>query len=119
MIPVKIYTAPEVTLSPQGNITIAEGDSFTFNCSVTVKIPSLPIDILIDGQQQHSESRIIPSRPPLILHPLYIQEYSLQNITSNDSLTTVQCRVFVATSSREFFVTSQLATLFVAGELIR
>ena len=89
-----LHAVPEVAISPSGGVSIAAGTSFTFNCSVTFKIPPLPTGVFINGQFD-DEFRAVPDGPPVILHPLYIQSHTLQNVNTDDNGTIVECAAFV------------------------
>ena len=101
---------PEVAISPSGGVSIAAGTFFTFNCSVTFKIPPLPTGVFINGQFD-DEFRAVPDGPPVILHPLYIQSHTLQNVNTDDNGTTLLC----AADVNGQIVSSSLAMLLVFG----
>ena len=111
-----LRTAPEVSLVPSGNVEVMDGGSFIFNCSVTFKIPPLPIEILINGTVQNG-SDIIQTGTTINTHPLYTQEFILTSVSLNDNLTAIQCQTLFNTATGVLTVTSLPAVLFVAGGL--
>lgn len=110
-------TVPDIIIAPSGDNLVMADTIFTFNCIVTLKIPPLPTEVLVNGQLDEG-SRIILNDSPIISQPFIIQQYIFENISIVDNLTSIQCRTFSVSSSGEFVITSQTqARLIVLGGL--
>lgn len=104
---------------PPGDNSVAAGTAFDFSCVVTFKIPPLPIEVLVNGElDDGSNSRIIPNGSPDGFARFLLQHYLFQNISTNDNLTSIQCRTVFSSSAGETIITSLTPTrLLVFGGL--
>lgn len=107
-------TVPDVAISPSGDVSVEVGTSFSFNCTVTVKIPPLPTEIFINGEPVEDPARIVQN-PPVTLHPLIIENFILLNVSTDDNGTVLQCAAFLES---EDIVASNSITLAVFGEYV-
>ena len=109
-----VLPVPEIAISPSGNVIVTAGGSFIFNCIVTVKIPPLPIEVLINGNVDQG-SRVTTNAPRTTSPPFDSEEYLFDSVSIADNGTAIECRAFVSTTTEVITIISEQIQLIVPG----